>query len=178
MKVARLDQDATASPELELASRYLNRELSRLDFNERVLALAEDESQPLLERVKFLAIVSQNLDEFFQIRVAGLKEQAAAGLSATSPDGLDPREQLDVIRTAVESLCTRMSRVFTKLRPRLASAGIRIVDWDELKAPHRKELREVFEARILPVLTPLAVDPAHPFPYISNLSLNLSASRV
>ena len=160
------------APESE--ARYLNRELSRLDFNERVLALAEDDSLPLLERVKFLAIVSQNLDEFFQIRVAGLKEQEAAGLPTTSPDGLSPREQLDAIRAGVERLSARASQVFAEVRPRLASAGIRIVDWEELKPGHRKELRAVFETRIFPVLTPLAVDPAHPFPYISNLSLNLA----
>jgi polyphosphate kinase len=168
-EIATTEAEAPASE-----ARYLNRELSRLDFNERVLALAEDDSLPLLERVKFLAIVSQNLDEFFQIRVAGLKEQEAAGMATTSPDGLSPREQLDAIRAGVERLSTRGSQVFAEVRPLLASAGIRIVDWAELKPGHRKELREVFESRIFPVLTPLAVDPAHPFPYISNLSLNLA----
>ena len=168
-EIATTEAEAPASE-----ARYLNRELSRLDFNERVLALAEDDSLPLLERVKFLAIVSQNLDEFFQIRVAGLKEQEAAGMATTSPDGLSPREQLDAIRAGVERLTARASQVFADVRPRLASAGIRIVDWAELKPGHRKELREVFESRIFPVLTPLAVDPAHPFPYISNLSLNLA----
>src|SRR6266516_8227804 len=148
--MVKLEDIATADA-LESGARYLNRELSRLDFNERVLALAEDESLPLLERVKFLAIVSQNLDEFFQIRVAGLKEQEAAGLSTTSPDNLAPRDQLGAIRTGVERLSTRSSRVFAELRPRLASAGIRIVEWDELKAGHREELAEVFESRIFPV---------------------------
>jgi polyphosphate kinase len=156
-------------------SRFLNRELSRLDFNERVLALAETESLPLLERVKFLAIFSQNLDEFFQIRVAGLKEQAAAGLAGTSPDGLTPKEQLVAIRERVEELTDRAAQAFAgSIRPRLRAAGLRITDWEKLTEAHRAELREVFEARIFPVLTPLAVDPAHPFPYISNLSLNLA----
>ena len=172
--MAKLETDRAAIEAAESEARYLNRELSRLDFNERVLALAEDDALPLLERVKFLAIVSENLDEFFQIRVAGLKEQEAAGLSPTAPDGLSPREQLAAIRVGVERLSTRASDLFGVLRPRLASGGIRILDWDELKPGHRKELREVFESRIFPVLTPLAVDPAHPFPYISNLSLNLA----
>jgi len=154
---------------------FLNRELSRLDFYERVLALAADDSQPLLERINFLAFFGRFLDEFFQIRVSGLREQAAAGLATTSPDGLGPREQLDAIRARVEELSTRAGRIFSaELREKLGSGGVRIVDWDELKPAHRDELREMFENRIFPVLTPLAVDPAHPFPYISNLSLNLA----
>jgi polyphosphate kinase len=162
---------------LDGEARYLNRELSRLDFNERVLAMAEDETQPALERVKFLAIFSQNLDEFFQIRVAGLQEQAAAGLGATSPDGRSPREQLEAIRSRVTELTARASHLYsTQLRPKLASSGVKILDWDELKSGQQDELRGVFESRIFPVLTPLAVDPAHPFPYISNLSLNLAVA--
>ena len=157
------------------SARYLNRELSRLDFHARVLALAEDRSLPILERVKFLVHFSRNLDEFFQIRVAGLKEQVAAGLTSTSPDGATPREQLKAIRASVEDLTDRASSVFSKqVKPKLAASGIRIVDWDDLKPSQQKELREVFISRIFPVLTPLAVDPAHPFPYISNLSLNLA----
>ncbi len=154
---------------------FLNRELSRIDYYERVLALAADDAQPLLERIKFLAILSHNLDEFFQIRVSGLKEQAAAGLATTSPDGLSPREQLDAIRARVQELSSRAARIFAgELHERLGSAGVRIVDWEELKPGQRDELKEVFENRIFPVLTPLAVDPAHPFPYISDLSLNLA----
>ena len=172
--MVKLEANAPDAEALEPAARYLNREMSRLEFCGRVLALAENESQPLLERVKFLAIVSQNLDEFFQIRVAGLKEQAAAGLATTSPDGLSPRDQLDAIRIYAEEVSARSSRTFATLKPRLASAGIRIVGWEELKPGHRKELRDAFESRIFPVLTPLAVDPAHPFPYISNLSMNLA----
>jgi polyphosphate kinase len=156
-------------------SRYLNRELSRLDFFERILALAEDRSLPILERVKFFVHFSRNLDEFFQIRVAGIKEQDAAGLAITSPDGATPAEQLKAIRARVEALTERASSLFAgQIRPKLASSGIRIVDWDDLKATQHAELRELFLTRIFPVLTPLAVDPAHPFPYISNLSLNLA----
>jgi len=140
----------------------------------RVLSLAADKTQPLLERVRFLAIFTHHLDEFFQIRVAGLKEQAAADLVATSADGLGPREQLAAIRARVHELTAEASAVMRDLRGRLAASGIRIVDWEELKPGHQEELRDVFEARIFPVLTPLAVDPAHPFPYISDLSLNLA----
>jgi polyphosphate kinase len=168
---------AASSPSETTAdhSRYLNRELSRLDFFARVLALAEDRSLPILERVKFFVHFSRNLDEFFQIRVAGIKEQDAAGLAITSPDGATPAEQLKEIRTRVEALTERAGSLFAgQIRPKLASSGIRIVDWDDLKATQKAELRELFLARIFPVLTPLAVDPAHPFPYISNLSLNLA----
>jgi polyphosphate kinase len=154
---------------------YLNRELSRLDFFARVLALAEDRSLPVLERVKFFVHFSRNLDEFFQIRVAGIKEQEAAGLAITSPEGATPTEQLKAIRARVEMLTERADTLFAdQIRPKLASSGIRIVDWDELKASQHAVLRELFLTRIFPVLTPLAVDPAHPFPYISNLSLNLA----
>jgi polyphosphate kinase len=168
--VAASSEEATAEH-----PHYLNRELSRLDFFARVLALAEDRSLPVLERVKFFVHFSRNLDEFFQIRVAGIKEQEAAGLAITSPEGATPTEQLKAIRARVETLTERAGTLFAEqIRPKLASSGIRIVDWDELKASQHAELREVFLARIFPVLTPLAVDPAHPFPYISNLSLNLA----
>jgi polyphosphate kinase len=167
-------QPEEAEQPVEITSRYLNRELSRLDFIDRVLALADDDDQPLLDRVRFLAIFTHHLDEFFQIRVAGLKEQAAADLVTTSVDGLGPREQLSAIRARVHDLTASASRIMRDLHGKLASAGIRIVDWEELKPAQRDEMREVFEARIFPVLTPLAVDPAHPFPYISDLSLNLA----
>ena len=157
------------------AARYVNRELSWLDFNERVLALAEDVSRPLLERAKFLAIFSRNLDEFFQIRVSGVREQAVAGIPGTSPDGMSPADQLAAIRERVAELVTRQAKVFEKeLRPKLSAGGVQIVDWDDLKKSQREALRDVFEERVYPVLTPLAVDPAHPFPYISDLSLNLA----
>jgi polyphosphate kinase len=161
--------------QLQPESRYLNRELSALDYFARVLALGADKSVPLLERVKFLAIFSQNLDEFFQVRVSGLQEQLDAGLRTTSPDGLDPGEQLRAIRGRVEPLVARQATIFTQeLAPALEEHGVRFCDWDELSDGDRAHLDEVFEERIFPVLTPLAVDPAHPFPYISNLSLNLA----
>jgi len=169
---ARLDL-----PEAEAGRqvRYLNRELSWLEFNARVLALAEDSSLPLLERVKFLAIYNRNLDEFFQIRVAGLKEQVAAGIPVLSPDGMTPREQLDAISERVRALAARQNQTFAKaIRPKLDAAGIRLVDWDDLGKKERETLTETFDQRVFPILTPLSVDPAHPFPYISNLSLNLA----
>jgi polyphosphate kinase len=156
-------------------SRFFNRELSWLDFNERVLALAADDTRPPLERAKFLAIFSGNLDEFFQIRVSGLREQVVAGVQGSSPDGMSPREQLDAIRDRAEDLVARQTQIFeADVRPRLKAGGVQIIDWDDLKKPQREALREVFEQRVYPVLTPLAVDPAHPFPYISDLSLNLA----
>ena len=155
--------------------RFLNRELSWLEFNARVLALAEDAEVPLLERVKFLAIFSGNLDEFFQVRVAALRDQLAAGLGPTSPDGLAPAEQLRVIRPAVERLLVRQGEAFLDdLVPGLSDNGIALSDWESLDDDDRAYLDEVFEERIFPVLTPLAVDPGHPFPYISNMSLNLA----
>ena len=155
--------------------RYLNRELSWLEFNARVLALAEDESLPLLERAKFMAIVSRNLDEFFQVRVAGLKEQVIGGVLQRSADGMTAPEQLRAIRERVTAMMARQSRCFGgDLAPRLERAGVRIADWSSLRDAERGQLTAVFESRIYPVLTPLAVDPAHPFPYISNLSLNLA----
>jgi polyphosphate kinase len=155
--------------------RFLNRELSWLDFNARVLALAEDPARPLLERVKFIAIFSDNLDEFFEVRVSGLIEQLDAGLRTTSPDGLDLVDQLRAIRTRADELVARQARLFTKeIAPALEDVGIRLLDWDDLDDDDRTYLDAIFGARIFPVLTPLAVDPAHPFPYISNLSLNLA----
>ena len=156
-------------------SRFLNRELSLLDYNARVLACAEDESRPVLERARFLAIFGRNLDEFFQIRVSGLREQLVAGVPGTSPDGMTPLEQLDAIQARVQELVTRQMHVFEKrVRPQLHTDGFRIVDWKDLKKAQRDELGRVFDEQVFPVLTPLAVDPAHPFPYISDLSLNLA----
>jgi polyphosphate kinase len=156
-------------------SRFINRELSWLDFNERVLALAEDEHRPLLERAKFAAIFGSNLDEFFQIRVAGLSEQVKAGWASTSPDGMTAAEQLAAIRGRVQDLVDRQSRVLSdQLIPALDAAKISIVRWDDLSDEDRRHLEATFRDRVFPVLTPLSVDPAHPFPYISNLSLNLA----
>ncbi|MGY1711045.1 RNA degradosome polyphosphate kinase [Geodermatophilus sp. SYSU D00758] len=159
------------------ADRFINRELSWLDFNARVLELAEDESLPLLERVKFLAIFASNLDEFFMVRIAGLKRRHSTGLTVRSPDGLTIREQLARVTERTRELVHRHSDVFTKdITPRLEEAGVRIVHWDELADTEAKRLREYFRDQVFPVLTPLAVDPAHPFPYISGLSLNLAVS--
>jgi len=156
-------------------ARYVNRELSRLDFDARVLAMAEDPDRRLLERARFLAIFSQNLDEFFQVRVGGLLTQQRAGVEALSPDGMTPAEQLSAIRQRVRGLVDRQSRVFLdEIVPALEAAQIRFVAWDDLDAEGRAHVDRVFEESIFPVLTPLAVDPAHPFPYISNLSLNLA----
>src|SRR3712207_6135979 len=157
------------------ADRYLNRELSWLDFNTRVLSLADRTDVPLLERAKFLAIFSANLDEFFQVRVAGLKDQVAAGLGVLTPDGLSPTEQLDLIRARVDELLDHVCRIFLdEVAAGLAESGIRLSNWDELDADDREYLVDEFEHRIFPALTPLAFDPGHPFPYISNLSLNLA----
>ncbi|OFJ54738.1 RNA degradosome polyphosphate kinase [Mycolicibacterium grossiae] len=155
--------------------RYLNRELSWLDFNARVLALAADPSLPLLERAKFLAIFSSNLDEFYMVRVAGLKRRDEMGLSVRSADGLSPREQLRRIGERTQQIATRHATVFGELvRPALAEQGIVIVTWSELDASERDRLSTYFHEQVFPVLTPLAVDPAHPFPFVSGLSLNLA----
>jgi polyphosphate kinase len=157
--------------------RYLNRELSWLDFNERVLALAEDPHQPLLERAKFLAIFASNLDEFYMVRVAGLKRREEAGLSVRSADGLTPREQLVRIAARTQGLVSEHAKVFLdEVRPGLEKHGIRIVNWADLDEVDRLRLSAYFSDHVFPVLTPLAVDPAHPFPYISGLSLNLAVT--
>jgi polyphosphate kinase len=155
--------------------RHLNRELSWLQFDERVLALAEDPELPVLERAKFLAIFAGNLDEFFQVRVAGLKEQVAAGVTGSGADGIPPADQLRAIDGYVGELSRRQAVVFgTEVVPALEAGGIRLSDWDALDDDDRAHLVEIFEEQVFPVLTPLAVDPAHPFPYISDLSLNLA----
>jgi polyphosphate kinase len=174
-----LEAEADLEQSLALAGqemhRFLNRELSRLDFDERVLAMAEDPRVPLLERVRFLAIFSQNLDDFFQVRVAGLKEQVLAAVAMASPDGMSPLEQLRAIRTRVESLVHRQTGIFKdELVPALATAGITLVRGEDVTKKELSQLHSVFRQQIFPVLTPLAVDPAHPFPYISHLSLNLA----
>ncbi|MHC3002741.1 RNA degradosome polyphosphate kinase [Gordonia sp. GN26] len=157
--------------------RYLNRELSWLDFNSRVLALAEDTSLPLLERAKFLAIFASNLDEFFMVRVAGLKRRDETGLSVRSADGLSPREQLMRIAGRTQSIADRHARVFLdSVRPALAANDIYVVSWSQLTEEQRARMIDYFQDEVFPVLTPLAVDPAHPFPYISGLSLNLAVT--
>lgn len=156
-------------------TRFTNRELSWLEFNSRVLAQAEDSSVPLLDRLKFCAIYASNLDEFFMVRVAGLKDQIAAGITKTPPDGLSPTEQLDLVRQIVARQAHRLERSFVdRIRPELSRHNVIIADWNELTPADWEEARSHFEERIFPVLTPLAVDPGHPFPYISSLSLNLA----
>ncbi|GDY32608.1 polyphosphate kinase [Gandjariella thermophila] len=157
--------------------RYFNRELSWLDFNARVLALAEDTSAPLLERAKFLAIFASNLDEFYMVRVAGLKRRHETGLSVRSADGLTPREQLAAISKRTQELVQQHARAFLDdLRPLLEKQDIRFVTWADLTTFDQQRLSAYFREQIFPVLTPLAVDPAHPFPYISGLSLNLAVT--
>jgi len=157
--------------------RYLNRELSWLDFNSRVLALAEDTSMALLERLKFLAIFASNLDEFYMVRVAGLKRRDEMGLSVRSADGLTPREQLRRIGEQTQTIATRHAEVFlNSVEPGLASEGIHIVTWADLDPAERDRLSTYFTEQVFPVLTPLAVDPAHPFPFVSGLSLNLAVT--
>lgn len=155
--------------------RFGDRELSWLAFNERVLELGEDEAQPLLARVRYLAIFASNLDEFFMVRVAGLKRRIATGLAVTAASGLSPRQVLAGITERAHVLMARHARAFAKgAQPALDAEGISLVRWEELSVQEQDRLQKFFRKRIFPVLTPLAVDPAHPFPYISGLSLNLS----
>ncbi|HEY2849580.1 MAG TPA: polyphosphate kinase 1 [Gemmatimonadaceae bacterium] len=159
-----------ASPAL-----FLNRELSWLEFDARVLAEAFDERNPLLERLKFLAIFSSNLDEFYMVRVAGLRRQVAARVQQTPPDGLTAREQLDAIARRVSDLLEQARHcLHDLLLPALSANGVRLLAMAELSAPEREAMDAFFETHVFPVLTPLAVDPGHPFPYISNLSLSLA----
>jgi polyphosphate kinase len=152
---------------------YINRELSWLDFNARVLHEARDERNPLLERAKFLAIFASNLDEFFQVRGSGLMEQVAAGSAKLSSDGRTAAEQLTAIRARVQDLVTDHSRLYEAVRAALARDGVAIVDHAAIPEHHAR-LRERYLEEIFPVLTPLAVAPGHPFPYISTLSLSLA----
>ena len=153
--------------------RFLDRELSWLHFNTRVLELAEDAALPLLERVRFLAIFASNLDEFFMVRVAGLKRRIAAGVAVPTASGLLPREVLEQIWSTTSALMQRQASLFRdEIVPALDKEGIELVRWDELTRDEQKKCKKLFKERVFPVLTPLAVDPAHPFPYISGLSLN------
>jgi polyphosphate kinase len=161
--------------DLDNAELYINRELSWLQFNHRVLEEALDERHPLLERVKFLSIFASNLDEFFMIRVSGLRRQLAARTIKTPPDGMTPAEQLAAIRRELlPELVRQMECWHYDLLPKLKQAGIQVLRYDELKGKQRRLLRSYFEREIFPVLTPLAFDPGHPFPHISNLSMNLA----
>ncbi len=155
--------------------RFLNRELSWLGFNRRVLTLAQDPAARLLERSKFIAIFASNLDEFFMVRVAGLIRRQETGLGVRSADGLGTRQQLTMIREQARELAQEHARCFRdQVQPALAESGIALLRWDDLDPAQQSSLHQYFREQIFPVLTPLAVDPAHPFPYISGLSLNLA----
>jgi len=163
---------ASADPTKE---RFLDRELSWLAFNERVLELARDPDLPLLERARFLAIFASNLDEFFMVRVAGLKRRIATGLAVTAASGVEPREVLrSISRRAHELQALHADAYRLEVEPALEEAGITLVHWDALEDAEKEGLHAFFRDQVFPVLTPLAVDPAHPFPYISGLSLNLA----
>ncbi len=161
--------------DLDQSSLYINREMSLLEFQDRVLDEARNTQNPLLERAKFLGIVGSNLDEFFMVRVAGLREQVAAGVLDVPADGLTPEEQLIEIRRKASQLSSDSRKCFCQdLLPELANAGIQILDYQELKPQQKRKLKDYFEEVIFPILTPLAHDPGRPFPFISNLSLNLA----
>lgn len=171
------DPGAEVAPDFEDPKLYVNRELSLLRFQWRVLEEARDPSSPLLERVKFLSIVGSNLDEFFMVRVAGLMQQVAAGVVETGPDGMTPAEQLVAVRREGARLMhAARSVLLDEIVPDLAREGIRIVRWDEIDPPRKAWLRKYFDETLFPVLTPLAVDTGRPFPHISNLSLNLAVT--
>jgi polyphosphate kinase len=155
--------------------RLIDREISWLAFNERVLELAEDESNPLLERCRYLAIFSSNLDDFFMIRVATLKRKLETGVTKKNTAGYSPIELMEEISKKTKELISRQSKCFhNDLMPKLKQNGIEITDWESLSEIETSYINSVFTKRIFPVLTPLAVDPSHPFPYISGLSLNLA----
>ena len=169
-------EPASASPpdvDLRAPALYLNRELTWLEFNRRVLNEAEDERTPLLERVKFLAIVSSNLDEFFMKRIGGLKQQVGAGVRELTVDGRTPRQQIDEAQAVVAEIETRKERILPTVLGRLAEHGIEVLDHSDLDEEERAALRTYYIENIMPLVTPQAIDPAHPFPFISNLSLNL-----
>ena len=157
------------------ASRLIDRELSWLSFNERVLDLAADPSTPLLERVRFMAIFSSNLDEFYMVRVASVLSNLEDGSPMTASPDIEPSVLMKAISHQTHELVSRQSKIFkNEILPEMKKAGIEIVDWQELNSEERKYVSKIFSDRIFPVLTPLAVDPSHPFPYISGLSLNLA----
>lgn len=172
---ASTDATEEGAPDLGHRSYYINRELSWLQFNRRVLDEALDQSKPLLERAKFVSIFASNLDEFYMIRVSGLRRQLAGGVLEAPADGMTPTEQLAAIRSEVTPMLETLTTCWSEdIQPKLEEAGIRVVQHDDLRRKQRKALRRLFEAQIFPALTPLAFDPGHPFPHISNLSVNLA----
>ncbi len=173
---SRIPSTAEAfSSDLNDPTLYVNRELSLLGFQERVLEEAQDESNPLLERLKFLSIVGSNLDEFYMVRVGGLMKQIASGVTELSPDGCSPAEQLAVVRGAAHEIMKDVAAYFLQtLVPALAKQGIHILNYGALNSKQRDHVKRIFDETIFPVLTPLAFDSGHPFPYISNRSLNLA----
>ena len=162
---------AIVAPPAPATQRYINRELSWLAFNERVLEEASNPDHPLLERVRFLSISDSNLDEFYMVRVAGLMELAAGGVPAKSEDGLTPEQQLAAIAEVAGGLVERQQRCWADLQKRLSAEGVSISDHEALTDDDRSWLRQLFVDRLLPVLTPIAIDPAHPFPFIPNRAL-------
>jgi len=167
------DNTSQDEPSLSAPELYLNRELTWLNFNRRVLCEAEDERNLLLERVKFVAITASNLDEFFMKRIGGLKQQVAAGVHALTPDGRTPQAQIDECAEEVRSQAQRKREIWLQLLGLVRAAGISVVSYPELNAEEQSALREFYFANIFPLVTPLSIDPAHPFPFVSNLSLNL-----
>ncbi|KAM3098405.1 polyphosphate kinase 1 [Phormidesmis sp. 146-12] len=168
-------QKKTTDVNLTDPQNYFNREMSWLEFNNRVLHEAFDPRTPLLERLKFMAIFSSNLDEYFMVRVAALKEQVEAEVRKLSADGRTPQEQLQLINERLRPMVIKQHRHFEQaLRPQLADQGVYLLDYIDLSQEQRSYLKEYFDEQVFPVLTPLAIDPSHPFPYISNLSLNLA----
>ncbi len=174
--ISAVDTEEVAPPEppdLDDPALYLNRELTWLAFNQRVQHEAADPRTPLLERVKFLAIVNNNIDEFFMKRIGGLKQQIAAGVHTPTVDGRTPGQQVEECRAVLAEMQAEQERIFQALLTALEAHDIRLVTIDALPKDARERLREQFRTDIFPMITPLAMDPAHPFPFISNLALNL-----